>query len=397
MIAISGPPGALRDYPMPRPARWEAVDALRGVVMVLMALDHVRVYFTDTHFSPTDLTRTTAALFFTRWVTHFCAFFLLAGLGASLFLSRGKTRSTLAFYLVTRGLWLIVLEVTVVSFAWTFDFTPTVYGLGVIWALGCSMVVLGGLVNLPRALIAAFAVLLIVGHNLFDGLRAEDLKAWGPLWAVLHTGEDFALTSRLTIDPYYPLVPWVGVMALGYALGPILEKRARRPRQRLLGVGIMMNAVFVLLRLTNAYGDPGPWSAQPSALVTALSFLNTTKYPPSLLFLLMTLGPTLMALALFDRIPGLLTRFYIVFGRVPLFFYVVHLYWIHGLAVGAGYLSGFDPRAFLTLLVSFPQEYGFSLPVVYGIWIGVVMMLYPMGRWYGAFKASRPYRALAYL
>jgi uncharacterized membrane protein len=294
MIAISGPPGALRDYPMPRPARWEAVDALRGVVMVLMALDHVRVYFTDTHFSPTDLTRTTAALFFTRWVTHFCAFFLLAGLGASLFLSRGKTRSTLAFYLVTRGLWLIVLEVTVVSFAWTFDFTPTVYGLGVIWALGCSMVVLGGLVNLPRALIAAFAVLLIVGHNLFDGLRAEDLKAWGPLWAVLHTGEDFALTSRLTIDPYYPLVPWVGVMALGYALGPILEKRARRPRQRLLGVGIMMNAVFVLLRLTNAYGDPGPWSAQPSALVTALSFLNTTKYPPSLLFLLMTLGPTLM-------------------------------------------------------------------------------------------------------
>jgi uncharacterized membrane protein len=191
----------------------------------------------DAHFSPTDLSRTTAALFFTRWVTHFCApaFFLLAGLGASLSLGRGKTRSTLAFYLVTRGLWLMVLEVTVVSFAWTFDLTPRMYDLGVIWALGCSMVMLGGLIYLPRALIAAFAVLLIAafavlliaGHNLFDGLRAEDLKAWGPLWAILHTGEDIALTSRLTIDPFYPLVPWVGVMALGYALGPMLGKGAR--------------------------------------------------------------------------------------------------------------------------------------------------------------------------
>ena len=384
---------------MVRPARWEAIDALRGVVMVLMALDHVRDHFTDAHFSPTDLSHTTAALFFTRWVTHFCApaFFLLAGLGASLSLGRGKTRSTLAFYLVTRGLWLMVLEVTVVSFAWTFNFTPTMYELGVIWALGCSMLMLAGLVYLPRALIAAFAVLLIGGHNLFDALRAEDLKAWGPLWAILHTGEDIALTSTLTIDPFYPLVPWIGVMALGYALGPMLEKGALRSRRLLLGMGMTLTAAFVLLRVANAYGDPAPWSAQPSALVTVLSFLNTTKYPPSLLFLLMTLGPTMMALALFDRTPGLLTRLFIVFGRVPLFFYLVHLYWIHGLAVAAGYLSGFDPHAFLTLFVAFPQEYGFSLPVVYCIWIGVVVMLYPLCRWYGAIKASRPYQALGYL
>jgi uncharacterized membrane protein len=399
MIHISGAPGALRDHSIPRPTRWEAVDALRGVVMVLMALDHVRVYSTDTHFSPTDLSRTTAALFFTRWVTHFCApaFFLLAGLGASLSLRRGKTRSTLPFYLVTRGLWLIVLEVTVVSFAWTFNLTPTMHALGVIWALGCSMVMLAGLVYLPRALIAAFAILLIVGHNLFDDLRTEDLKAWGPLWAILHTGEDIALTSTLTIDPFYPLVPWVGVMALGYALGPMLEKGGPRSRRLLLGLGMMLTAAFVLLRVVNAYGDPEPWSAQPSALVTVLSFLNTTKYPPSLLFLLMTLGPTLMALALFDRTPGLLTRFFIVFGRVPLFFYLVHLYLIHGLAVAAGYVSGFDPRAFLTLFVSFPQEYGFSLPVVYCIWIGVVVMLYPLCRWYGAIKASRRSQGLACL
>ncbi|MGH8627876.1 MAG: DUF1624 domain-containing protein, partial [Gammaproteobacteria bacterium] len=266
-----------------------------------------------------------------------------------------------------------------------------------IWALGCSMVMLGGLVYLPRALIAAFAVLLIVGHNLFDGLRAEDLKAWGPLWAILHTGEDIALTSTLTIDPYYPLVPWVGVMALGYALGPMREKGAPGRRRLLLGVGMMLSAAFVLLRIVNAYGDPVPWSAQPSPLVTVLSFLNTTKYPPSLLFLLMTLGPTLMALALFDRTPGLFTRFFIVFGRVPLFFYLVHLYVIHGLAVGAGYLSGFDPRAFLTLFVYFPQDYGFSLPVVYWVWIGVVVLLYPLCRWYGALKGSRPYQALGYL
>ena len=385
---------------MPHPARWVAVDALRGVVMVLMALDHVRDYFTGAHFSPTDLAHTTAALFFTRWVTHFCApvFFLLAGLGAFLSLSRGKTHSTLAFYLVTRGLWLIVLEMTVVSFAWTFNFTPTVYELGVIWALGCSVVMQGGLVYLPRPLIAAFAVLLIVGHNLFDALRAEDLKAWGPLWAILHTGEDIALTSTLTIESFYPLVPWVGVMALGYALGPMLEKGAPGPRRLLLGAGMMLTAAFVLLRVANGYGDPAPWSAQPSAILTVLSFLNTTKYPPSLLYLLMTLGPALMAFALFvDKTGGAVARFFIVFGQVPLFFYLVHLYVIHGLALGAGYLSGYDLRAFLALFVSFPQDYGFSLPVVYWIWIGVVVTLYPLCRWYGAIKASRHHQALAYL
>ena len=385
---------------MPHPARWVAVDALRGVVMALMALDHVRDYFTGAHFSPTDLAHTTAALFFTRWVTHFCApvFFLLAGLGAFLSLSRGKTHSTLAFYLVTRGLWLIVLEMTVVSFAWTFNFTPTVYELGVIWALGCSVVMQGGLVYLPRPLIAAFAVLLIVGHNLFDALRAEDLKAWGPLWAILHTGEDIALTSTLTIESFYPLVPWVGVMALGYALGPMLEKGAPGPRRLLLGAGMMLTAAFVLSRVANGYGDPAPWSAQPSAILTVLSFLNTTKYPPSLLYLLMTLGPALMAFALFvDKTGGAVARFFIVFGEVPLFFYLVHLYVIHGLALGAGYLSGYDLRAFLALFVSFPQDYGFSLPVVYWIWIGVVVTLYPLCRWYGAIKASRHHQALAYL
>jgi len=400
MVAISEPPSALKGQSMPHPARWVAVDALRGVVMALMALDHVRDYFTGAHFSPTDLAHTTAALFFTRWVTHFCApvFFLLAGLGAFLSLSRGKTHSTLAFYLVTRGLWLIVLEMTVVSFAWTFNFTPTVYELGVIWALGCSMVMQGGLVYLPRPLIAAFAVLLIVGHNLFDALRAEDLKAWGPLWAILHTGEDIALTSTLTIDPFYPLVPWVGVMALGYALGPMLEKGAPGPRRLLLGAGMMLTAAFVLLRVANGYGDPAPWSAQPSAILTVLSFLNTTKYPPSLPYLLMTLGPALMAFALFvDKTGGAVARFFIVFGQAPLFFYLVHLYVIHGLALGAGYLSGYDLRAFLALFVSFPQDYGFSLPVVYWIWIGVVVTLYPLCRWYGAIKASRHHQALAYL
>ncbi len=381
----------------PQRARWPTADALRGLVMILMALDHVRAHFTDAPFSPTDLSRTTAALFFTRWVTHFCApaFFLLAGLGASFPLGRGKTRSSLAFYLVSRGLWLIVLEVTLISFAWTFDFRPAVYELGVIWALGCSMVLLGGLVYLPRPLIATLAVLLIGGHNLFDGLGAEELQAWAPLWAILHTGEDIALTSGLAIDPYYPLVPWVGVMALGYALGPLLEQGGQR--RLLLGAGLLLTVTFVLLRFANTYGDPAPWSAEPSALVTVLSFLNTTKYPPSLLFLLMTLGPALMALALFDKTPGPCTRFLIVFGRVPLFFYLVHLYVIHGLAVGAGYLSGFDPRAFLTLFPSFPPEYGFSLPVVFGIWIGVVAMLYPPCRGYGALKASRPYPILRYL
>jgi uncharacterized membrane protein len=399
MVAISGASKAVSGYPKNPYSRWDSVDLLRGLVMVIMALDHVRDHFTDAHFSPTDLAHTNAALFFTRWVTHFCApiFFFLAGLGAFLSTTRGKTRSELAFYLFTRGLWLMVLELTVVSFAWAFNFTHNVYVLQVIWALGCSMVVLAGLVYLPIWVIAFFSILLIAGHNLFDGIRAGDLEALGPLWAILHSGEKIQVTPTLTLNPLYPLVPWIGVMAAGYAFGPVVLQGLKERQRMVLGLGAMLTAVFVLLRVENAYGDPTPWSEQSSQLFTVSSFLNTTKYPPSLLYLLMTLGPALVALVLCERASGPVARFFIAFGRVPLFFYILHLYLIHTLALGAGYLSGYDIQAFLTVFVFFPEEYGYSLPIVYLVWLMVVFMLYPVCIWYGTVKASQRHRVLSYL
>jgi uncharacterized membrane protein len=375
--------------------RLDSVDLLRGLVMVLMALDHVRDYFTDAHFSPTDLSRTNAALFFTRWITHFCApvFFVLAGGGAYLSMRRGRARSELGFYLFTRGLWLIVLELTVVSFAWTFNLDQGVY-LQVIWALGWSMVALSGLIFLPRWAIAVFSVALIVGHHLLDGLSLQDFR--GPEGVL---GWDGWLLSILHISHgpvSYPLIPWIGVMALGYAGAPILLEDPQKRSQWLLGFGALLTVAFVILRAANLYGDPAPWSPQKSDLFTFLSFLNTTKYPPSLLYLLMTLGPALAALALFENRSGPVARFLTVFGRVPLFFYLVHLYLIHTLALIAGYLSGYALEAFLTSDFLFPEDYGYSLPVVYLVWIAVVLMLYPLCAWFTGLK-TQPRQALRYL
>lgn len=222
--------------------RLDSIDFLRGVVIVLMALDHVRDYFTDAHFSATDLAHTNAALFFTRWATHFCApvFFLLAGLGAYLSAVRGKTRSALFLFLITRGLWLIVLEITVVSFGWAFNFKFSVLFLQVIWALGASMVVMGGLVFLPISLIAAFGIMLIAGHNLLDSIHARDFGSLGFAWAILHSAERLPITAALFLVPTYPLVPWVGVMALGYGLGPLLCSELNANKRVMLSLGVLL-------------------------------------------------------------------------------------------------------------------------------------------------------------
>jgi Predicted membrane protein len=379
--------------------RLGSIDLLRGLVMVIMALDHVRWYFSSAHFDPTDLSRTDAALFFTRWITHFCApvFFLLAGPSAFLSTTRGRTRSELAFYLLTRGLWLMVLELTIVAFAWTFNFHHEKLGLGVIWALGCSMVILAGLVYLPSSAIAAFGILMIVSHNLFDNVRVENVEALRILWAVFHSRESIQITPTLSIAPSYPLIPWVGVMAVGYALGPLLSHGCEARQRQVLVLGAALTLAFVVLRIENAYGDPRPWSEYQNELFTVLSFLNTTKYPPSLLYLLMTLGPAIAALPLLARVSGPLAHFFIFFGRVPLFYYILHLYLIHTLALGAGYLSGYEIQAFLSPFWLFPKDYGFSLPIVYSIWIAVVFLLYPVCLWYGNVKASGRYWVLSYL
>lgn len=367
-----------------------SVDLMRGLVIVLMALDHVRGFFTEADFSATDLSRTDWALFLTRWITHLCAptFVFLAGTSAFLSAARGMDRRQLAGRLFTRGLWLVILEVTVVRFSWYFNLDYSQMSLQVIWALGWSMVVLSALSYLPLWAIASIGAVMIFGHNLLDGLddiwleefqTAEDRLEWqGWLLSVLHI-------QRYPV--IYPLIPWIGVMATGYAFGPVMQWPLTVRRKAALGWGILLIAAFVILRTYNSYGDPAPWSPQETTLFTLLSFVNTTKYPPSLLYLLMTLGLMFILLSAFEQAHGAqraIGRFFITFGRVPLFFYLLHLYVIHVLALIVAYgMSG----NLYSSSSQFPSWWGFGLPVVYLIWIGVVMLFYPVCRWFAAVKS----------
>lgn len=387
----------------PVAARLESIDLLRGLVMVLMALDHTRDFFHNGvyHFNPLDLSQTTPAIFLTRWITHFCApvFVFLAGTSAYLSTTRGKSTSELSWFLLTRGIWLVVLEVTWVKcFGWTFAFDCSSVALIVIWALGCSMIVLAGLVHLPTWAVAVFGLALIVGHNALDGVKPDDLGAFGGLWRVLHAGGDFELVRGFRVGAGYPLVPWIGVMAAGYAMGRLMTQAARR-RQLLAMLGASAVLLFVVLRLTRVYGEPHRWSEQSSPLWTLLSILDCRKYPPSLCYLLMTLGPALLFLALFDGGAPRGLRAALVFGRVPMFFYLVHLPLIHGLSVAVNFIR-FGHANWLygnTNGVKPPLDAGFDLPIVYLAWAAVVLMLYPLCRWFAALKGRSRAKWLGYL
>jgi uncharacterized membrane protein len=382
-----------------RKQRIESVDVARGIVMVLMALDHTRDYL-GVAGDPTDLTRASTALFLTRWITHICAptFFLLTGTGAALSLAR-KSRGELSRFLLTRGLWLILLEVVVVrSLGLQFNFDYRVTLLEVIWALGWSMIFLAPLVFLPVWGVAAIGIALIGGHNLLDGIRSAD-----PMWAVLH-GPGFALrTPDHTVFVAYPLVPWIGVTAVGYALGWLYVWRPERRRRALLVLGLALPCAFVLVRMLNVYGDPSPWRAQGTDLRTILSFINTTKYPPSLLFLLMTLGFAVLGLWAFDRrVPRVLAPA-LIYGRVPLFYFLVHLPLIHLLAVVIAYGRYgsahwfFESPSLDRYPFTRPPGWGYSLPIVYGVWALVVMALYWPCRWFGELRARTRSLWLSYL
>ena len=282
--------------------RLQSVDAWRGLVMIIMALDHVREFFHSgaASFQPDDLTRTTAALFFTRWITHFCApvFMFAAGLGAYLWLSRGHTHSQLSGYLWRRGLWLVVLELTVLRLAMNFSFSGIVL-LTVLWALGWSMLALSILVWIPVRFLAVLSILLIALHNLADSVTASRFGNAAWFWKVLHQQGSFSF-GGVSFLAAYPLLPWVAVMAAGFCLGPVMLLTPPRRRQWLIRIGLGLSAAFVVLRGVNVYGDPVRWSGLVPGM-TVLSFLKTTKYPPSLDFLLMTLGPALLMLAVLDR------------------------------------------------------------------------------------------------
>jgi uncharacterized membrane protein len=382
--------------PAPVRRRLDHVDLLRGLVMVIMVLDHVRAYFTNAHFDPTDLTRTDLALFGTRWITHFCApvFVFLAGASAWIAGTR-RTPGELTRFLLTRGLWLLFLEFTVITFGWYFT---TELALGaiaqVIWAIGASMIVLAGLIRLPRMAVAGFGAALVLGHNLFDGLAPDQFGALADVWRVLHVRGQLEVAPVLML---YPLVPWVGVMALGYAAGPWIFARDARAGRRLAVAGAVLVVAFILLRALDGYGDHAHRAHEGGVALLFMSFLNTTKYPPSLLYLLMTLGPALVALAAFRRARGPLADVFVTFGRVPFLFYVAHLYLVHSLAVAAGELQGFPASAIRTAFPLLPEGYGFGLPVVYAIWLGVVALLYPICRRYAEVKARSRAWYLSYL
>lgn len=384
------------------PQRLESVDLLRGLVMVLMALDHTRDFFHTGPFAgqdPLDLKTTSGALFFTRWITHFCApiFIFLAGTGAFLSTTRGRKQRELSWFLFSRGLWLILLEVTWVQWAgWTFAINLHTHFLIVIWAIGCSMLVLAALVHLPIRVITGFGIGMIVLHNATDAVKAADWGQWAWLWRLLHAGGEIKVSGH-TFAAGYPLIPWIGVMATGYSFGRLLQCEPAVRRRWLVGLGSALTIAFFLLRASNLYGDPKPWTAQATWTHTVMSFLDCHKYPPSLCYLLMTLGPALLALAAFDRGTPRWLRPVLVFGRVPLFYYLLHLPLLRGLAVlvyliqygRADWLYGLNPAPA-------PSGTGFGLAGVYLAWMVAVALLYPVCRWFAALKRRRRDAWLSY-
>jgi len=402
----------------PSGRRIDSIDLLRGIVMVIMMLDHTRdfVHNAALQFDPTDLSRTNIALFFTRWITHFCApvFVFLAGTGAYLQLARGKSKAQLSRFLVTRGLWLIFLELTIVKLGVFFN--PDIRFLGflqVIWVIGVSMIILAVLIYLPKSVIAALGLSMIALHNLLDTIRVDGWHGPGSaspalshkLWIVLHqafyTFPIFGDNSPV-VAVIYPLIPWVGVMAVGYAFGALYQLDAQRRRRLLLIIGGAVTALFIVIRATNLYGDPREWSQQTNVIFTVLSFVNTTKYPPSLLFLLMTLGPAILALALFEARTsgGAIRDFFVTFGRVPLFFYLLQWFTAHIISIVLHLAFGKPASWLWQSPINFgrPQPgIGFNLAVVYLAWIAGVLLLYPLCRWFAGVKQRRRDWWLSYL
>ncbi|HEY8164870.1 MAG TPA: heparan-alpha-glucosaminide N-acetyltransferase domain-containing protein [Gemmatimonadaceae bacterium] len=404
--------------------RINSVDLLRGLIMVIMLLDHTRdfVHHDTFFFDPTDLTRTNPALFYTRWVTHFCAplFVFLSGAGAYFQLARGKPKAELSRFLVTRGLWLIVLEFTVVRFLvfWNVDYS--FIGMAqVIWVLGCSMILLAGLIHLPIRAIAAFGIGMILVHNAFDSVQVTPWQGPGTpyptglnaLWVLLH--QQGVLLPLGFPGPVlfnlYPLIPWLGVMAAGYAFGSVYNRPPSERRRWLIRWGAIITVGFIVLRATNLYGNPSDWAVQKTAAMTVVSFLNVQKYPPSLLFLMMTIGPAFLALAWWDRYntpaegttprPAI-ARWLITYGRVPLFFYLGQWVVAHSIGYFLSVIAGKPTDIYFRLPGpgSTPApNVGFNLGVVYAAWITGVLLLYPLCRWYAGVKARRRDWWLSYL
>jgi len=387
---VGGPlaPGTFR-----KPRRLEFIDLLRGIVVVLMALDHARLYFATAAFDPLDLDASDPGFFFTRFITHFCApvFILLTGTSAYLYRSaRQASAARLAGFLATRGAWLVAIEIFAISWLWYFGYEYIV--LQVIWVIGVSMMALAGLVFLPRWAIAAVAAVLILGHNIFDGVMVDQGGVLAGLWHVLLVPEVIQ-TPNLPIKGIlyeYPLVPWIGVMALGYVLAPLLLEPPQFRDRKLVLLGAFFLVAFTVLRSLDLYGDPNPWTGMPRGFSMELAdFLNVTKYPASLQYLLLTLGPVLLVIPLVSRWRGALATKIGVYGKVPFFFYVVHIPLIHAASLLWQQASfGATTRDFLDR-TSWPDGYEPNLLWLYLAWAAVVLVLYWPCTWFAGVKRRR--------
>jgi uncharacterized membrane protein len=388
-------------------ARVQSVDALRGLVMIIMALDHVRDYFHvgAMSFQPDDLTRTTAALFFTRWITHLCApvFAFTAGAGAFLWSRRSGNLERLPRFLWTRGLWLVLLDLTLVRFAMFFSLTKGPVILLVLWSLGWSMVMLSLLVRLPLRAVAIISLAVIALHNLLDPIQAASLGSFAWLWNVLHQTGVVPVRGLIVVTGY-PVLPWIAVMAAGYCFGVIVSMDPERRQAWLLRIGLAAITAFAVLRWLNLYGDPQPWSPQSSAGLTLLSFLRTAKYPPSLLFLLMTLGPAMLIWEGLERLRLGRSNPLLVFGRTPLFYFVIHIFVIHALTYvfawirygNADFLAN-PPPSLGGSAALYPPGYGYELATVYAIWLLVVLLMYVPCLYFARLKERRRSWWLSYL
>ncbi len=384
--------------------RINSLDILRGLVIIFMAIDHIRDMFAVTQ-TPEDMQPLQAGFFFTRWITHFCApvFVYLAGTAAFLYGEKINDKAALSRFLLSRGIWLIIIEVVLINQSWSLSlpiFTGFLF-LQVIWAIGWAMIVLAALIWLPQWAIVVFSIALIAGHNLLDGIKPESFGQFDWLWQILHVGRywiPFNKNETFGLFIAYPLIPWVAVMSIGYVFGNVMKWEQKRRFRFLLQWGIGLTVLFIALRATNWYGDPRPWSVQDNFLGTVMSFLNTEKYPPSFLFLLMTLGPALLILIPFEKMQGKLADIIITFGRVPFFFYVLHLPILSLAAITWHYIR-YDQyfNFFITNPQNYPADYTPQLWLVYVIWLLFLIPMYFLCKWYWRYKSTHDAWWLKYL
>ena len=357
--------------------------------MVIMALDHVRDYFSIATFDPVDLSKTDLPFFFTRWITHYCAptFIFLAGVSAFLFGQKVDDKKKLFKFLITRGLWIVFLEFTIVRFGWFFNFDYSFSVAQVIWAIGWSMVVLSGLIFLPWRVVGIIGLAIIVFHNLLDPIIPSSFGSMDWAWKILHEGGPIQVSNSL-VYVAYPLLPWIGVMAAGYGFGSLFLLPEKKRINTFLKIGSGLIISFIIIRSINFYGDASLWAHQQSLTFTILSFLNCTKYPPSLLYLLMTLGPAILLLAWFEKIKGWFAVFFVTIGKVPMFYYVCHLLLIHSLIVLDAAIHDFNTDYLFSSKAPWmaKERYGYGLPGVYMAWLIVVGILFPLCSWFVSVK-----------